>query len=120
MPDKIFDIQVANERPSLTVVVVTGALILEHIFSFQNAWRSVQTDNLVFDLSGVSYMDSAAIGSLVNAQVSCTNKHKKMALAGVPDRVKKILQATRVDALFTFYENKKAAGDGLLGATVTA
>ena len=94
--------------------------MLEHIFSFQNAWRSVQTNNLVFDLTEVSYIDSAAIGSLVNAQVSCANKQKKMALVGVPDRVHKILSATRVESLFKFFPDAKTAEEGLCGASTAA
>ncbi len=121
MPEKIFDLQIApGSHTSTTVVAVRGALILEHIFSFQDAWRSANTDNLIFDLTNVSYIDSAAIGSLVNAQVSCMNKQKKMALAGVPDRVHKILNATRVEGLFKFFPDAQTAEEGLRGASTAA
>ena len=121
MPDKTFDLHVApGSHTSTTVVTVKGALILEHIFSFQNAWRAAQADHLIFDLTNVSYIDSAAIGSLVNAQVSCSNKQKQMALAGVPDRVHKILNATRVDGLFKFFPDAASAEVGLRGPSSEA
>jgi anti-anti-sigma factor len=76
--------------------------------------------SLIFNLSGVSYLDSSAIGSLVNAHVACTNRGHKMALAAVPDRVRQMLAVTRVGALFAFSPDVRAAEDALGAAAVTA
>ena len=79
-------------------------MVLEHLFKFQTAWREVNADqSVIFDLTEVPYMDSSAIGSLVNAQVHFSNRKKKMALAGVSPRLKEILHVTRCDSLFQFY-----------------
>lgn len=99
--------------PSVTVISATGPLVLEHLFKFQEAWRGAQTPTLIFDLAGVEYLDSSAIGSLVNAHVSCANRGRKMGLAGVSDRVKQMLVVTRVDTLFKFYPDLKSAETGL-------
>jgi anti-anti-sigma factor len=88
---------------------VTGPLVLENLFKFQAAWRSSTEQKLIFDLSSVPYMDSSAIGSLVNAHVSCANHGRAMALAGVHERVKQILTVTHVAALFSSFPDVAAA-----------
>ena len=110
MSEQPFNLNVTPASvPSSTVIHAQGALVLEHLFRFQEAWRGAQGTNLIFDLSGVSYMDSSAIGSLVNAHVSCSNRGTRMAVVGVNDRVKQILTVTKVASLFKFYEDMQAA-----------
>ena len=110
MADRSFELRVQpGTQEGVTVIAVSGALVLEHVFKFQDAWRAAQDGGIVFDLAGVEYMDSAAIGSLVNAHVACTNRGKKMALAGVSNRVRQMLSVTRVDTLFKFCPDVPAA-----------
>ncbi|HWR16870.1 MAG TPA: STAS domain-containing protein [Terriglobales bacterium] len=105
-----FDLKVSYSNDAHTTIISpAGGLVLEHIFRFQESWRSVTTESLVFDLSAVNYVDSAAIGSLINAQVSCTNKKRRMALAGVSERVMQMLKVTHVDSLFKFYPDVESA-----------
>jgi anti-anti-sigma factor len=119
MSDKGLDLRVSpGSANSTTVITAKGPIVLEHLFKFQEAWRGAQTDNLIFDLSGVEYLDSSAIGSLVNAHVSCVNRGKKMGLAGVSDRVRQMLNVTRVESLFKFYPNV-AAAESAMGATAS-
>jgi anti-sigma B factor antagonist len=115
MGDKNLEVSVDRSNPAVTVISGKGPIVLEHLFKFQEAWRGAQNDNLVFDLSQVEYVDSSAIGSLVNAHVACMNRGKKMGLAGVSDRVKQMLTITKVHSLFTFYPDVKAAEAGLKG-----
>ena len=117
MPDQPFELNVTPANvPSSTVITTQGALVLEHLFRFQEAWRGAQGTNLIFDLSGVNYMDSSAIGSLVNAHVSCSNRGTRMAVVGVSDRVKQILTITKVASLFKFYDDVRAAETAVIQA----
>ena len=106
--------------PNTTVISAKGPLVIEHLFRFQEAWRSDQSEILIFDLSGAIYMDSSLIGSLVNAHVHRTKNGLKMALAGVPERVKQILSVTKVDMLFKFYPSVSEAEAALAGAKAQA
>jgi len=101
--------------PNSSIVAAAGPLVIENLFRFQDAWRAAQSEILIFDLGGVIYMDSSAIGSLVNAHVQCSKTGRKMALAAVPDRVKQILTVTRVEALFKFYPTVAEAEASLSG-----
>ena len=118
MAETHFGVEVqSGSSKSCSIVVAKGPLVLENLFKFQSAWRGVNDDKLIFDLSEVPYMDSSAIGSLVNAHVSCTNHGKLMAVAGVRDRVKQILTATQVASLFKFYPDVASAETALDQAT---
>jgi len=95
--------------PNSSVIAAHGPLVIEHLFKFQEAWRSDESEILIFDLSATSYMDSSLIGSLVNAHVHRAKTGRRLALAGVPDRVKQILAVTKVDMLFKFYPTVEEA-----------
>lgn len=117
MADANFKVEVLpGSGPSTSIISVTGALVLENIFRFQDAWRSVTSDKVIFDLSRVPYMDSSAIGSLVNAHISCFNRGRKMALTGVNDRIKQILAVTHVSTLFEVYPDPNTAESTLSAA----
>jgi len=121
MPQTDFSLDVKpGSLPNVSVITLKGALVLEHIFKFQNAWRNIQEGVLIFDLSSVPYLDSAAIGSLVNAHVSCSNHSRKMALTGVSDRIHQTLKVTHVDTLFRFYSDVDAAEQALTRQTTSA
>ena len=100
-------------RPGLlstsTVISVKGRIVVENLPAFRQSWQSVQTDVVVVDLSAVSYLDSSGIGSLVNAHVACINRGKKLAIAGAPDRVRRLMSLTQVDRVLRLYADTVAA-----------
>ena len=118
MPSNDFELEVrSGSRPDQTIIAPKRALVLEHIFKFQEAWRQAQRGNIILDLAGVNYLDSSAIGSLVNAHVACDNRNHKLILAGVPERVRQMLTVTKVDKLFTFLPDVAGAEKTLNGAS---
>ena len=84
------------------VLSVSGPLTISSLFPFQEAWRSETAAAMVFDLTQVPYADSAAIGSIVNAYVSCQNSGRRMAVAA-GDRVHKVMEITNVATLFPLF-----------------
>ena len=102
--------------PNSSIISVSGPLVIEHLFKFQEAWRGDDAEILIFDLGGAFYMDSSLIGSLVNAHVHRSKTGRKLALAAVPDRVKQLLAVTKVDMLFQFFPTVADAEASLAGA----
>ena len=92
-----------SDEDGLRVLSVEGPLTLATLFPFQEAWRSEPAPTLIFDLAAVPYADSAAIGSIVNAYVSRQNSGRKMAVV-VQERVRKVMQITKVATLFPIFE----------------
>jgi anti-sigma B factor antagonist len=103
-----------------TVISASGPLVMENIFRFQELWRADQSEIIIFDLAGVIYMDSSAVGSLVNAHVHLAKNGRNMALAAVPDRAKQVLIVTKVDMLFQFYPSVAEAETALIAMRARA
>lgn len=56
---------------------------------------------LEVDVSGVEYLDSAALGMLVQLNEQAKSAKKSIALVSVPGRVSDILRTASADKLFT-------------------
>jgi anti-anti-sigma factor len=96
------------------VLKISGPMVLGNLFDFQKAVRAESAPLIVLDLTDVPYMDSAALGSVVNAHVSCVNRNRRLALVGISERVATLLKVTQVDKVLAIYptlsEALQAAG----------
>src|SRR5215813_13496948 len=98
MPSGPLSIEVVDgNRAGEIILRLAGPLVLDNLFNFQNLWRSQTAPNIVVDLTGVPYVDSSGIGSLVNMHVSRQKVGGSVQLLGVSDRVKTVLAVTKVD-----------------------
>lgn len=59
--------------------------------------------HLLIDLSGVDYIDSSGVASLVEGFQAARSKRLKFALVGVSDTALQVLQLSRLDSVFTLY-----------------
>ncbi len=101
-------IEAQQLTPEHKVLKLTGTLVLNTVFQFQNTVRADESPALTLDMSGVKYLDSAGIGALVNAHVSHTKNGRTFSLAGVNDRVMEVMKITRVNVLFTFEDQNQS------------
>ena len=85
------------------VLKVNGPLTLRTLFDFQNAVRAEKAPTVILELSGVPYVDSAGLGAIINAHVSCTNAGRNLVLVGVTDRFRTLLKLTRVENVLTIF-----------------
>lgn len=67
---------------------------------------------VVIDLSGVPYMDSSGVATLVEALQSARKCGSKLYLCGLTPRVKSILEISRLDTVFTIVTDRAAASAG--------
>jgi anti-sigma B factor antagonist len=95
------------------VMRLSGPLVQETIFDFQNQIRSEASPAVVIDLSEVPYIDSAGLGSLVLAAVHFNKSGRRLALAGMSQRAVTLFQMSHLDRFFTTYPNRSAAEDAL-------
>ena len=85
------------------VLRLSGPLTFETLSPLQNALR-VETATTVFvDLTDVPYVDSAGLGSLVTACVSCSKAGRQFVLSGVQPRVERLFRITGVEHLFIMF-----------------
>jgi anti-sigma B factor antagonist len=59
-----------------------------------------KNNNVLVDLSGVSYIDSSGIASLVEGFQLARNKKLQFGLVGVSDAAHQVLQLARLDKVF--------------------
>ncbi len=114
MSDEPFELLVRpGTKTGTTVIAVNGKIVVENVAAMKQALQEVSTDMVVFDLSGVTYLDSTGIGALVTAHTSCTNRGKKMAIAGAQERVQRLMKLTMVDKVLKLFPDEGAAEAGL-------
>jgi len=81
------------------ILRLTGPLLLNNMFQFQNTLRIDPPDALILDLTGVPYMDSAGMGAIINYYVSCQRHGRRLVVAGVNGRVLELFRMTKVESL---------------------
>jgi anti-sigma B factor antagonist len=86
----------AGGREGLVVIKLTGPLTLKNIFAIQKDLMVDPPQLTIFDLTDVPFMDSAGIGVLINYYVSAEKHGRRMALAGVNQRIDALLELTKV------------------------
>ena len=75
------------------------------------------TRNLVFDLSGMTRIDSTGIGRFIDTYGRLKKSGGQMRLAGAEGPVRDAFRLTRLDTVFPFYPTVEAACAGLVGET---
>jgi anti-sigma B factor antagonist len=118
MPDDQIQLDVREgAAPGQRVLALTGVLTISTLFAFQNFSHADKSEALIVDMSGVPYIDSAGLGSLIGAYVSREREARRLALAGVSDRVKTVMMVSGVDSLFQMYSSVAEAEKTLAAAS---
>jgi anti-sigma B factor antagonist len=110
MPDAPLSYAAESGRePGTTIVRLAGPLTLSNMFAFQSYLRSLDAPVLLFDMSGVNYMDSAGLGLLTNGHVSAKNAGRRFVLCGVNERVLALIEMTKLDSILNLSPSVEAA-----------
>jgi anti-sigma B factor antagonist len=117
VPNDQLDLQVKDGAAAAQrVLVLTGVLTISTLFTFQDFAHADQSEALIVDMSGVSYIDSAGLGSLISAYVSREREARRLILTGVNDRVRMVMTVTGVEQLFKIYPTVSEAEKTLAAA----
>ncbi len=91
------------DRLDRGVLSLHGPLTMENVPPFLNAVRREDAPTMILDFSGVPYLDSSGLGSLVSACTSCAKAGRRVALTGINARVRKVFEITRVERVFLIF-----------------
>lgn len=69
-------------------------LLLDHV---------ARSERVVVDLSGVSYLDSSGLASLVEALQAARRRQGRLSLAAVSEAAERVLHLARLDKVFALY-----------------
>jgi len=67
--------------------------------------------NLVLNLSGINYIDSGGLGTLVALYTTARNSGSSIKLANLTQRVGDLLQVTKLVTIFDVYDSEQKAVD---------
>jgi anti-sigma B factor antagonist len=85
------------------VIRVRGFITLRNVQQLQQAIQQLRGEITIVEMSAVPYMDSAGLGALMNGYIACQKYGGQFALAAVPQRVRDLLQITKVESLFKIF-----------------
>jgi anti-anti-sigma factor len=100
---------IPGTKPGVRILKLTGPFTLATVFDFQRVVREDSAPLTIIDLSGVPYMDSAALGSVLGLHVSCHREGKQYGLIGVSDRLKTLFRVAGVDGMVVCYGSLEEA-----------
>jgi anti-anti-sigma factor len=103
MGDNQLELESRDAGAGLRVLICKGPLTIATLFGLRDAASKVQSQSLILDLSQVPYMDSAALGTLVQIQVSSQRHGGRLALAGPTPKTIALLQMTNLVKIFQVY-----------------
>lgn len=101
-----------HEARGVTVVNCSGRIVFgEEAADLRDVVKSVlqRAKQIVIDLSGVSYIDSGGLGTLVGLYTSARNQGGEIKLANLTQRVHDQLQITKLITVFECYDSEQAA-----------
>ena len=106
-----------DRNASTSVVTLRGKMMLGEEAAQLEALVPVLLKNgrknLVFDLSGVTHIDSTGIGRFIDTYSRLTPLGGQMRLAGATGAVRDSFRVTRLDTVFKFYPTVDAACEDL-------
>jgi anti-sigma B factor antagonist len=110
------DAQGAGES-SISVIVLRGKLMLgEDCYQLESVIPELLKDGrtkIIFDLSGVTHIDSTGIGRFIDTYSKLMKVSGKMLLAGASGAVRDSFRVTRLDTIFSFFPTVEEARAGL-------
>ncbi|MGP8246015.1 MAG: STAS domain-containing protein [Bryobacteraceae bacterium] len=106
-------IEMENTAGGVRIFRLTGPLILNTMFEFQDLAREHGDSAILLELSGVPYMDSAGLGAVLGIMASCQRKGHGFGITGMTDRIAMLLKVSRVDGLIPSFPSVEAAERGL-------
>jgi anti-sigma B factor antagonist len=96
----------------VTIVACQGRIVFgEEATALRQGLRQVLTvtRQVVLDLSGVSYIDSGGLGTLVGVYSSARSNGADIKLMGLGQRLRDVLQITKLATVFEVYDNEQQA-----------
>ena len=95
------------------IIRLSGRLILEYVFRFEQAVRESQAPATIVDLSQVEFIDSGGLGAIVMAHTSHERAGRRLALVGVSARTAQLLSIAGLTPVLTIFDTVEKAEEAL-------
>lgn len=102
-----------EKQPAATdnsiIIRLNGKLSFENVHDFLETMRQEAAANLILDMSGLVFLDSAGVGALVTLFVSRRKHGKTLALAALTMQGAAVMQVTGLLKLLPVYPSVEQA-----------
>lgn len=101
-----------RQLDGVTVVACHGRIVLgEESAGMRETLKRALTSSkhIILDLSGVTYIDSTGLGTLVGVYSSARAGGAEIKLAGLNQRLRDLLQITKLVTVFEVYDSVQEA-----------
>jgi anti-anti-sigma factor len=92
-----------GSAPDVTILALKGQLTIGTLFDFQTALRAPDLKSTIIDFSDVPYIDSAGLGVVLSQWAHTQRIGAKFAVVAMSEKVRVLLQMTKVDTLLPIY-----------------
>jgi anti-sigma B factor antagonist len=103
-PFKLHLEKVPNSTDAVAVYEAKGKLSLETVTEFIPKLRAETAAHVILDMSGVNFLDSAGVGSLVSIFVSRRNQGKSFALAALTPQATAVVMVAGLQNLLPIFK----------------
>lgn len=107
------EIQHTQAGPDTAVVTLSGKMMLgtgtEQVVALVEHLIGQGTKNVVFDLSGVSALDSTGVGQFIASFNKIMAAGGQMRMAGATGHVLQTFRVSRLDRMFPFFPTAEEA-----------
>src|SRR6266702_1050053 len=94
------------------ILAIAGRVDAESASEFElvcRQWLLPEDRNLILDFSGLQYISSAGLGSILVAGKEVDRRGGRLLICGLPGRIKPVFVFTGINSLFPLFENRNAA-----------
>lgn len=112
-------VHAADSSDEVMIVRLLGDLDLSSVATLRSTGITLLADgwnNVVVDLAGVEFLDSAGIGVLIGLRRRCLLADGECVLAEPSDGIRRLLETSEVDRLFRVFDTAERATSSLRGA----
>ncbi|HXZ41447.1 MAG TPA: STAS domain-containing protein [Terriglobales bacterium] len=101
-----------RQADGVTIVSCSGRIILgDEATALRDSLKQVLSSSrqIVLNLAGVTYIDSSGLGTLVGVYSSARSAGADIKLTGLGQRIRDVLQITKLVTVFEAYDNEQQA-----------
>jgi anti-sigma B factor antagonist len=102
-----------RDRDNVTILDVAGTSATRQVFSAlrDRIWELVRagSNRILINMAGINDIDSLGMGELVGAYITVTNAGGEMKLLNVSSWVRRLLDLTRLSAVFETHDDEEFA-----------
>ena len=92
------------------ILQLHGPITITTLFDFRDTVRAEKNaKTVILDFTQVPYVDSAGVGAIVNAHVSCVNSGRQLLLVAVADRIRTLMKVTKVEQVLAIFPTLEEA-----------